>query len=374
MAMSPAELRRRRLNMLMSMSYAAMSSAKVNGALALLGSEATAFALDFATNTYASRIVGTVGTVTGTATNFITFSRSSIGTRINPYGQIETLASNVPRLDYDPVTLYPKGLLIEEARTNLVLNSDTLSTQSVTVANVAHTLSFYGTGTVTLSGVSTAGPLVGTGAFPTRVTLTFTPLAGSLTLTVTGSVRFAQLEAGSFATSYIPTTSASVARSAEIATIPVSAIPYGANEGTAVAAYVPGNLSASVYTVLFDDIDTAQYVNIMNMMQGSSGTPGSGWRASVRNTNVSDVSFDIATPALSVGSTYKLAFAYKLNDFAASFGGGTVQTDTLGTPPPGVDLIRFGSHRDGVYMNGCIRQFSYFPRRLTNAELQTKST
>jgi len=84
---------------------------------------------------------------------------------------------------------------------NLLSNTDMLSTQSVTVAAVQHTLSFQGTGTVTLSGASTAGPLVGTGASDI-VSLTFTPSAGSLTLTVTGTVEVAQLETGAIRTTY----------------------------------------------------------------------------------------------------------------------------------------------------------------------------
>jgi hypothetical protein len=89
----------------------------------------------------------------------------------------------------------------EGGRRNLLLNTDTLATQSYTTTAVAHTLSFTGTGTVTLSGASTAGPLVGTGA-SNRVSLTFTPSAASLTLTVSGSVTLAQLEIGSAATAY----------------------------------------------------------------------------------------------------------------------------------------------------------------------------
>lgn len=84
---------------------------------------------------------------------------------------------------------------------NLLSNTDTLSTQSVTVAAVQKTLSFRGTGTITLSGASTAGPLVGTGA-NNIVSLTFTPSAGSLTLTVSGTVEIAQLEAGATRTPY----------------------------------------------------------------------------------------------------------------------------------------------------------------------------
>lgn len=85
------------------------------------------------------------------------------------------------------------GIVPATGRRNLLLNTDTLATQNVTVTNLQHVLSFTGTGTVTLSGTSTAGPLVGTGA-GNRVSLAFTPTAGTLTLTVSGSVTFAQLE------------------------------------------------------------------------------------------------------------------------------------------------------------------------------------
>lgn len=85
------------------------------------------------------------------------------------------------------------GIVPLGGRRNLLLNTDTLATQNVTVTAVSHVLSFTGTGTITLSGVSTAGPLVGTGVND-RVSLTFTPTAGTLTLTVSGSVKFAQLE------------------------------------------------------------------------------------------------------------------------------------------------------------------------------------
>jgi hypothetical protein len=82
-----------------------------------------------------------------------------------------------------------------------------MATQTRAVTAAAHTLAFTGTGTVTLTGVSTAGPLVGTGV-SNRVSLTFTPTAGNLTLTVSGSVTLAQLELGSTATAYQKVTTA----------------------------------------------------------------------------------------------------------------------------------------------------------------------
>jgi hypothetical protein len=97
------------------------------------------------------------------------------------------------------------GKTVAKAEENLLLNSATLATQNVAVTAQAYTLSFQNTGTVTLSGASTAGPLVGTGV-SNRVTLTFTPTAGTLTLTVSGTVTNAQLEARASATAYTPTT------------------------------------------------------------------------------------------------------------------------------------------------------------------------
>jgi hypothetical protein len=85
------------------------------------------------------------------------------------------------------------GRMPKAGRRNELVNTDTLTTQNVTGTNVQRVLSFWGTGTVTLSGTSTAGPLVGVDA-NTRVSLTFTPTAGTLTLTVSGTVSQAQLE------------------------------------------------------------------------------------------------------------------------------------------------------------------------------------
>lgn len=68
----------------------------------------------------------------------ITFTRASTGTYVNSSGVLSSAAIDTPRFDYDPVTLAAKGLLIEEQRTNLALNSgDVLSggTGGVVVAN-----------------------------------------------------------------------------------------------------------------------------------------------------------------------------------------------------------------------------------------------
>jgi len=58
----------------------------------------------------------------------ITFTRASSGSYYNSGGYLQMAGTNVPRLDYNPSTLQPQGLLIEEARTNLLLRSEEFNT------------------------------------------------------------------------------------------------------------------------------------------------------------------------------------------------------------------------------------------------------
>lgn len=145
------------------------------------------------------------------------FTRSTVGTYWNASKVLTSASINEPRFNYNPDTANFEGILVETASTNLVLNSTTLSTQTVTVTSgVQYTCSFYGTGTITLSGAHTA-VMTGTGAFK-LTKLTFTTSTTSLTLTVTGTVSHGQLELGTKATSRIITTSTSVTRAADIIT------------------------------------------------------------------------------------------------------------------------------------------------------------
>jgi hypothetical protein len=122
---------------------------------------------------------------TGVTQAGVSVSRAGVATFVGSNGLIQSASADTQRIDYVSGVA---GVLVEESRTNLLLNSlidgTGLSTQSVIVTAVAHTLSFYGTGSVALTGAHTA-TVNGIGAYPARTTLTFTPSVGSLTLTVT---------------------------------------------------------------------------------------------------------------------------------------------------------------------------------------------
>lgn len=85
--------------------------------------------LDFARNAYTMGAIGSVPS-DRTFASLITFSRASSGGRINAAGEFELVGNDVPRLTYDPATLQPLGLLVEEQRTNLLLQSSAVSTAS----------------------------------------------------------------------------------------------------------------------------------------------------------------------------------------------------------------------------------------------------
>lgn len=145
------------------------------------------------------------------------FSRNSTGTYWDSDKVLKIAAINEPRFNYNPATSEFEGILIEPASTNLLLNSETLSSQTVTLTpGQTYSLSFYNTGTIQLSGAY-SGTVTGAALFERKV-LTFQAASASLTLTVTGTVKYAQLEPGTRVTSYIPTTNSPASRSADIIT------------------------------------------------------------------------------------------------------------------------------------------------------------
>lgn len=314
-------------------------------------------ALDFTTASLDSRITFTRTT---SATNPATY--------INSSGVITAATNNQPRFDYDPTTLVCKGLLIEESRKNLLLNSlidgTNLSTQSVTSAATPYTLSFYGTGQIVLSGTASA-TVTGSGAYPSRKTYTFTPTAGTLTLTVTGTVQYAQLEAGSFATSFIPTdaTAGGLTRNADVASMTGTNFSdwFNASEGTFVCW--ADNTSSGYRTTFIADDGTS--TNKM-FVQTNINANAQQWASRVSGSYV------VTLANQTWSGNGKVAACYKLNDYYYSTNGAASTGDTSATVPT-VNRLVFGAEAAANYLNGHVQKFMYFPQRLTNAEIQANS-
>lgn len=288
----------------------------------------------------------------------VTVTRSlNTATRTNASGILEIVNANLPRFDYDPSTLACKGLLIEEARTNLLLNSlidgTNLSTQSVTLSAVAYTLSFYGAGSVAISGGHSA-TVAGTGNYPNRRTYTFTPSAGSTTFTVSGDVKYAQLEAGAFATSYIPTTTTSLTRNADVVSMTGTNFSswFNASEGAFAAWFssfssAPGILGdqTAASAVLYSSSLDAKTFN------GASGLTANG-------------TFTLNAPA-------KCVLAYSGAGRSIALNGNTVAQDANALQS--VTTLEIGRSFISVYLNGHFSKLFYYPQRITNAEVQAFS-
>jgi hypothetical protein len=144
------------------------------------------------------------------------FSRASVANYFNNLGVLTQAAINQPRINFNPDTLELEGVLLETSSTNLLLNSSSLSTQTLSLTAQAYTLSFYGSGIITISG-GHSYVVIGLGVNK-RVSYTFTPTVGTCTFSVSGTATYAQLETGNISTSYITTTSSPASRSADICT------------------------------------------------------------------------------------------------------------------------------------------------------------
>lgn len=264
-----------------------------------------------------------------------------------------------------------KRCLVEPQSTNLLLNSDTLSTQGVTVTAALHTLHFTGTGTVTLSGASTAGPLVGTGTGEqNRVSLQFTPTAGTLTLTVTGTVSNAQLETG-VQTSYIPTAGAQVTRPADALSIDSTLLPY---DSTAMTIALDGEMTYA---------DTNAIGNPTFFYWGATSTANERIRVlmDTRSTDTGQVIFEqvVGGSPISVSSSgsayspginvpFNLASRHTSSDLNGAVDGTALTANTTPTTLPDLSATDFQIAPTGVINIKSLRVLGGYGA--TDAELE----
>jgi hypothetical protein len=187
-------------------------------------------------------------------------------------------------------------------------------------------------------------------------------------ITWTGTESFyiwgAQLEAGAFATSYIPTVASQVTRAADAASMTGTNFSswYNAAEGT---VYVEAGLNRAfdVGRGTFDINDGTTANRLTLSTQGAT------------SNSQAFVGVATATQALITNTgafasgTAKVTLVYKRDDFASSANGATPVIDTSGVLPV-VDRAAIGSiTATSNILCGTIKKLQYFPKRLPNAEL-----
>ena len=389
------------------------------------------------------------------ATDLITFTRASGGTFLGSNGLLQTAANNVPRIEYD-ATGAVKGLLIEEARTNIVANSGDISGGDSSVFNRYNTYSlpsgvtvpdgstdarllypsssgvarfiytnaqtltqgatqtssiymkasgvttglFYrsdggglstsglawfdlsaGTVGTVVSGYTAAIEDVGNGWY--RCSVSGVTLNGgylivgladadnSTTVTKSGTDGIllwgAQAETGSFPTSHIPTTYGSTAtRAADVAIIPRSSFGHHNEASTWVVEFTP----------TFPSVDTNQAV----LTRYGSGYDFSIWSTS-SGTMTAQFMNSASNPTfpITANQTSKIAVVVKNGVYlSVCVDGGSISQNsvlsntTIHTPT----VVGWANvdYRLGGDQLGHIKSIKYYPRRLTNTQLQELTT
>jgi hypothetical protein len=324
-----------------------------------------------------------------------------------------------PRFDYDPVTLLPRGLLVEEQRTNLLFYSEQFDNVYWTKSNItitansavapdgtttADTLTATSANGYVLRDVAFSGGAAGVNSVWMRrssgvgsvtfydiennaaaVSLTseWQRITSASATTIDNSARFrvqiatsgdaieiwgAQLEAGAFATSYIPTIASTVTRSADVATITGSLFSQWYNQ-PAGGFVVEGDYAARINWRRFLTADDAAASGTNRMIINGDQDQ----QLLVTNGGVNQASLTAGTaPAANIVT--KIASTYALDNFAAVRDGGTVATDTSGTIPT-VNRLNIGLHPNGSeYLNGHIRSIRYVPVRAADFQLQQVTT
>lgn len=281
---------------------------------------------------------------------------TDVASRVNSSGVREFVGANVPRWDWSEGGSCP-SLLSEPQRTNLFdqdLAGSGVATQVVTVVNgTQYTVSVEGSGSIALTGA-------GTGTVTEGSPVTFTAGSTSLTCTLTGSLDYAQVEAGAFATSIIYTSGSTATRNADVISKTGIASLIGQSEGTIYLEWLGFN-TGSPEQISIDDGSSANRVSVV---MGTANDVGLIARAS---GNITAVVFD--SPFLR-NVYYLSAIRYATNNFAVYNNGSSYGTDTDGATYPDSTLNRINLSS----FKGRIRALAWSKTAFTDSELEALTT
>ena len=259
-----------------------------------------------------------------------------------------------------------------EVTINLTANTVTTSSSGSDYTNISGSITEVGNGFYRVTISATKGN-VNTN---NRFFIEFVNDSGSVSYAGDTSKGFylwgAQLEAGAFPTSYIATTSASVTRNADQATMTSTNFSSWFNqpEGTIFTQY--DFIGPSTFNFAWDitengtNVDRHVFTTINNSITS---------RVVAIDGGVTQAILLSPDPTITpvANTTYKHAYAYKVNDFAATLDGRSPATDTSGTVPT-PNRIELGQDRNNLglnSLNGHLAKFYYWNTRKPNSFLQS---
>ena len=178
----------------------------------------------------------------------------------------------------------------------------------------------------------------------------------------------AQLETGSIATSYIPTTTAPVTRNADVISVSGAVSgSIGQTEGTIYAEFTNTLVASYVEGYMYRVFADANN-EIWARKEGGTNTYSFRWRANSQNTTF----LNVAVP----NGVNKIAFGYKSGDTALFLNGSQVATTNTDVRAFSVNptTIALGSTSSGQFFNDRIRAAALYTTRLTNAQLAALTT
>ena len=166
----------------------------------------------------------------------------------------------------------------------------------------------------------------------------------------------AQLEAGSFPTSYIPTSGSTATRAADVASIPTSAFGYNQKAGTVVVEWNSPDDTAHIVNLNTDASN--RWVILKDAGNQKSFISDGG--AAVMNVVIAAAPSGDNKSGMSVSSA----------SGNGVINGGSVVSDTSVSVPNATTLSIGKDEASNYYLNGHIKSIQYYPRRLTNTQLQ----
>lgn len=172
----------------------------------------------------------------------------------------------------------------------------------------------------------------------------------------------AQLEAGSYATSYIKTSGSAVTRNADACNN--AETTFNDSEGVLYAEFKSEDTTNYKLISISDGTDNNR------VFLGTRLTTGYIYYFVVSggSTQASYITTDLASDFT------KVAVKYKANDFALWINGTEVSTDSSGSTPIGLDVLQFNGGSGTLDFHGNCKEVRVYNTALTDTELQELTT